>query len=81
MYEYIPLSVSLHLVQNLGWIFFWHDACKSEMSIFQTHTGECFVCFMIMILMSPHPHPSKALQGDRQSWKKNTTYQPGKKVV
>ena len=25
---------------------------------------------MIMILMSPHPHPSKALQGDRQSWKK-----------
>ena len=26
--------------------------------------------------MSPHPHPSKALQGDRQSWRKNYSYQP-----
>ena len=36
-----------------------------------------------MILMSPHPHPSKALQGDRRSWRKkiNYSYQPGKNVA
>ena len=49
------------------------------MSIFQTHAGECFVCFMIMNLMSPHLHPSKALQADRQSWKKITVTSQEKK--
>ena len=65
MYDYIPLSVSLHTVQNLGWIFAgaMHAKVKSVFSKHMQVNG-----FIIMILMSPHPHPSKALQGDRQSW-------------
>ena len=67
MYDYIPLSVSLHTVQNLGWIFAgaMHAKVKSVFSKHMQVNG-----FIIMILMSPHPHPSKALQGDRQSWRK-----------
>ena len=34
MFDYIPLSVSLHIVQSLGWIFALvtgRDALKSEL--------------------------------------------------
>ena len=67
MYDYIPLSVSLHTVQNLGWIFAgaMHAKVKSVFSKHMQVNG-----FITMILMSPHPHLSKALQGDRQSWRK-----------
>ena len=67
MYDYIPLSVSVHTVQNLGWIFAgaMHAKVKSVFSKHMQVNG-----FIIMILMSPHPHPSKVLQGDRQSWRK-----------
>ena len=79
----MPLDIGLHSSLSIfthsakfRLNFCWCSACKSEISIFQTHAGECFLCFILMILMSPHPRPSKALKGDRRSWRKKISYQP-----
>ena len=37
------------------------------MSFFPTHAGECFVCFMITILMSPHPYPREMDEAGKKS--------------
>ena len=71
------LSIFTHNInEKFRLDFCWCNACKSEMSIFQTHAGEYFLCFIIMILMSPHPHPNKALQCDRRSWRKKKLQLP-----
>ena len=64
MYDYIPLSVSLHTAK-FRLDFCWCNACKSEMSIFQTHVS----CLPTLI-------PARLYKVIDKAGEKNYSYQP-----